>query len=413
MADVVTEHTLRNARLPDGRLVDLGVGRGVVTSITPMAADPSDGRDVVDLGGLLVLPALADPHAHLDKALSAERVPNPAGDLDGAITAWVGATTAGEITPDDIADRAEQALWKLLVNGVTAVRSHVDVGAATGTAFVEAVMEARRRLGDRMDVQLVGLCHSPIAGPEGAANRAALDSALDLGLDLVGGCSYREPDVDDVLDQLMGRAIERGLPLDLHVDETLEVDVLTLDTIAKRVLDGRCDVPITASHCVSLGMQSSKVQAEVAGRVAEAGVGVVTLPHTNLFLQGRNDPQATPRGLTALAALAEAGAAVCAGADNVQDPFNLVGRSDPLETAALLVMAGHRLPDVAAELVGPAVRAELRLAAAGVELGAVADLVAIDAPSVRAAIADAPRTRRTIRGGRVVASVSETVTIDG
>ena len=68
------------------------------------------------------------------------------------------------------------------------------------------------------------------------------------------------------------------------------------------------------------------------------------LPQTNLFLQGRDHPVAMPRGLTAIAALREAGALVAAGADNVQDPFNLVGRSDPLETAALLVMAGHELP---------------------------------------------------------------------
>ena len=75
------------------------------------------------------------------------------------------------------------------------------------------------------------------------------------------------------------------------------------------------------------------------------------LPQTNLFLQGRDHPAATPRGLTAVAALQEAGVLVAAGADNVQDPFNLVGRSDPLETAALMVMAGHQLPDTAFDMV--------------------------------------------------------------
>jgi len=35
--------------------------------------------------GYLLLPAPAEPHAHLDKALTADLVPNPAGDLMGAI----------------------------------------------------------------------------------------------------------------------------------------------------------------------------------------------------------------------------------------------------------------------------------------------------------------------------------------
>ena len=51
-----------------------------------------------------------------------------------------------------------------------------------------------------------------------------------------------------------------------------------------------------------------------------------------------------PRGLTAIATLREAGVNVAAGADNLQDPFNPVGRACPFETAGLMVMAAHDLP---------------------------------------------------------------------
>ncbi len=144
----------------------------------------------------------------------------------------------------------------------------------------------------------------------------------------------------------------------------------------------------------------------VAGEVAAAGISIVPLPQTNLFLQGRDHPQSTPRGLTAIAALREAGVLVAAGADNVQDPFNLVGRSDPLETAALLVMAGHVLPDEAYDMVANNVRRVLGLAPVRFEVGDPADFVAIDAPSVRGAIADAPADRKLFRAGRLVATTS-------
>ena len=51
-----------------------------------------------------------------------------------------------------------------------------------------------------------------------------------------------------------------------------------------------------------------------------------------------------PRGVTAVKALRAAGVNVAAGADNLQDPFNPVGRGDPLETAGLMIMTAHVLP---------------------------------------------------------------------
>jgi len=158
-------------------------------------------------------------------------------------------------------------------------------------------------------------------------------------------------------------------------------------------------------------MQPRSVQLEVASRVAEAGISVFTLPQTNLFLQGREHPSSTPRGLTAIAALQERGVLVAAGADNVQDPFNLVGRSDPLETAALLVMAGHQLPEAAFDMVSNKVRRAIGLSEVQFQPGSPADFIAIDAPSIRGAIADAPMSRRVFRHGVLVASADQSSTI--
>ncbi len=402
-----TTHLLRSSRLVDGSVVDITITDGTVTSVDPAgshdAASPIPDATVHNMDGWLVLPAFAEPHAHLDKALSAIHAPNAAGDLEGAISSWIAALERGVLTLEDVTDRATRALEKLLVHGVTAVRTHVDVGGPVGVDHVRAVHAARTALGDRMTVQICGLVHSPIAGPDGRHNRQALDDAIAAGLDVIGGCSYREPDVEGVLDELFARANDAGLPLDLHVDETLDPSILTLDLIAKRVLDGQVSTPVGASHCVSLAVQDEATQHAVSARVAESHVGVVTLPHTNLFLQGRDHPQSMPRALTAIAALEQSGARLCAGADNVQDPFNPVGRSDPFETASLVVMAGHRSIDDAVSMVSDRVRTHLGLPHAGPEVGAEGDLVAVDAASLREAVADAPSARKVFRAGRLVA----------
>ena len=90
----MTTTWLRNARLTDGRTVDVSVADGTIATVD-QAGTATDGHD---LAGWLLLPAMAEPHAHLDKALTAEDVPNPKGDLMGAIDAWIAAAAAGFLT---------------------------------------------------------------------------------------------------------------------------------------------------------------------------------------------------------------------------------------------------------------------------------------------------------------------------
>jgi cytosine/creatinine deaminase len=400
---------LRHGRLPSGDLVDIQIVDGRITEVVPYAPeaaveDLAGGVQIHDLQGWLVLPAPGEPHAHLDKALTAEQVPNPEGDLMGAIKGWVAASQAGMFTHEDIRSRARRAMELLVLNGVTAVRSHVNVIGDISTTYLRAVKEAREEMRDFLHVELVALTGSPMTGPDGAANRAALELALSEGVDLIGGCPHLDPDGATVIADALRLATEYNLPLDLHMDETLDPQMLHLPELARQVIDAGFTNKVTASHCVSLGMQTPKVQAEVASLVAQAGITVVPLPQTNLFLQGREFPQATPRGLTALSALHEAGVKIAAGADNVQDPFNLVGRSDPMETASLLVMAGHVLPEDAYAMVSTNVREMMGLEPVTVNAGSVADLLVINAPSIRGAIADASGDRMVFRSGRLVAS---------
>ena len=398
---------LVNARLADGRLVDIAVVDGAIDAVTTLDQVRPGRRDdppPINVGGWLLLPALAEPHAHLDKALTVEHVPNPRGDLPGAIEAWTAAARAGVFTHDDMVIRIRAAIDKLILSGVTAIRSHINCGAGAGIAHLIAAREAIVGYEGLVDVQFVALTHSPMVGEGSELNRMALDDAIGLGAHVVGGCPHLESDGVGSIAYDLATAGAAGLPIDLHVDEMLDPAVLTLRDLARSVIDTGFEGSVAASHCVTLGMQTPEVQAAVAREVAEAGITVITLPQTNLFLQGRDHATATPRGLTAIAALREAGVLVAAGGDNVQDPFNLVGRSDPLETAALLVMAGHVLPDDAYEMVSNNVRRAMGLAPVRFEVGDPADFLAIDAPSIRAAIADAPADRKVFKAGRLIAS---------
>ena len=397
---------LRDARLVDGRRVDSEIADGLISGVHDTGTTPGDAP-VDDLGGWLVLPALAEPHAHLDNALIAETVPNLRGDLQGAFEAGDAAVAAGMITHDGTVARAIQAIELLLIHGVTAVRSHVAVGGDFGARNVVAMQEAKSHFKGLIDIQLVALTISPMTGPEGAGNRAALADAIEAGVDLIGGAPNFDLDPAGFIKTVFDAATDAGIGVDLHVDETLDPSSLDVRELARQVQARGFEHLVAASHCVSLGMQTPEVQAEVAKEIAEAGVSVFCLPQTNLFLQGRDHSSATPRGLTALGALHAAGVLVAAGADNVQDPFNPVGRSDPLETAALLVMAGHQTPNDAYRMVSNDVREGIGMPRLSIEVGSPADLMVINAASPREAIADAPMSRRVYRRGVLVASTDQ------
>ncbi|MEP6661286.1 MAG: amidohydrolase family protein [Acidimicrobiales bacterium] len=390
---------LRKVTLGDTTTADVRIDGDRIAAVAA-SITPEPGEEVLDLAGYVLLPAAVEPHAHLDKAFLADRVPNPKGDLVRAIEAIHAAYES--ITIDDIAERAERAARISLTNGITAIRTHVDVNMGNGLRSVEALLRVRATLKDLVDIQIVALIGPPLVGRDGADNRALLRDALDAGVDVVGGCPQFDPDHDGSLDYLLETAGHLGRPLDLHTDETLDPTLLGLRLLARRVMESEFRAGTVASHCVSLGMQSIDVQRAVAEQVAAAGVAVVALPQTNLFLQARGVVVGAPRGLTAVRPLLDAGVMVAAGADNLQDPFNTMGRADPFETAALMVMAGHATPDEAYTMVSTASRAALGLEAVEVVPGAPAELLAVEAPTLRGAIAFAPAARVVIHRGRVV-----------
>jgi cytosine deaminase len=391
---------LRAATLADGKVVDVRTAGEAIAEVGPansLLRGPDE--EVQELSGYVLLPAPAEPHAHLDKAFTAPHVPNPAGDLNGAIEAWI-AYRIG-LTMADVFERARTGALRGLAYGATAIRTHVDVGEGIELRGLEALLELRTELADILPLQVVALVSRPFTGLAGAENRAFLRAAMEAGADLVGGAPHVDPDPPAALEFCVQTAAEYGKPLDLHMDETLNQSMLGLADLARKVIEG-FHHPVTASHCVSLGIQPPDVQARVARDVAEAGISVVTMPQTNLYLQGRGFETSPPRGLTAVRALLEAGATVAAGGDNVQDPFNPLGRGDPLETASLLVSAGHLTPAEAYQLVSSGARRAMGLPEVEVSPGSPCELLAVAGSSLPEVIANASEDRFVFSRGRLI-----------
>ncbi len=390
---------LRGATLADGSRVDILLEGELVSDVVPAGTGrpPAYGA-ILDVEGRVVTAAAAEPHGHLDKAFSWERIDPPHGDLERAIESWH--SYAATMTEDDILTRARRAAGLMLAAGITAVRSHVDLlPGPDPLRGVRALVRLRDELSGLMDLELVAL-------GGWTADDEVFEAALDAGVDLVGGAPHLAPDPFGDLDRILAIARRRGVGIDLHTDESLD-GAATLAAYARAVAGW--DVPRTAGHCVRLSTMDRTELDAVLADVARAGIGVVALPITNLYLQGRGHERSVPRGIAPIRRLRDAGVRVAAGADNIRDPFNPVGRCDPFETASLLVAAAHLSPEEAVAAVTDDARDVMTLPPAGPRAGARADLLAVAAASLGDAVALAPAERIVIHRGRLVSRTTVTV----
>src|SRR3979409_1866923 len=151
-----------------------------------------------------------------------------------------------------------------------------------------------------------------------------------------------------------------------------------------------------------------------SARLEEANVNMLANPAPNLMLQGRLDDYPKRRGVTQVKELLAAGVNVACGQDCVHDTFYPFGQNDPLEIAFLLCHASQmsQPPEILTvmDMVTANGAKALRVPDFRVAVGAVADLVVLDARDAREAFATRAPRRWVIRKGRLIAEGrSETI----
>ncbi|HEY5835464.1 hydrolase [Streptomyces sp.] len=368
---------LCGARLTDGRTVDVRLSGprieavGTAGSLAAPADRPADGTRI-DLRGYLLLPAPAEPHAHLDLALTAAGP--PPGD-----------------TPE-VQRRATEAALLQLGHGATALRSHVRIGDVPGLRALEAVLQARQALLGLIEVQAVAVPRV-LTGAAGADGLSMLRDALKMGASVVGGCPDLDPDPSGYVEAVLSLAAEFGVPVDLH---TAAADPGRLARLA--AMAGGLRPGVTLGPCHGLAALPPEAAASAAARLAAAGISVVALPQGGCGVLDRG-------GVAPVRRLRAAGVRVAAGSGALGDLANPVGRGDPLEAAFLLATHGECAPDGSYEMISTQARAVLGLPEVRVEAGFPAELLAVRGDNV-AAVLSLAYSRVVIHRGRVVSRTS-------
>jgi cytosine/adenosine deaminase-related metal-dependent hydrolase len=141
---------VRNARLSDGRLVDLGAEGGRWTRVGGPIA--TDGAREIDAAGRLVTPPLVDCHLHLDASLTAGKPRwNESGTLIEGIQVW------GELKPtlteQDVFERAYEIVRWSVAQGTLFIRAHADV-SGENEAMARGLLRLRDEVAELCTVQV-------------------------------------------------------------------------------------------------------------------------------------------------------------------------------------------------------------------------------------------------------------------
>ena len=391
------------------------------------SADAS-ARTLAKPSGMLI-PALADLHVHLDKTYVVDEV----GAVDGDLFKAIGLMAAHRDgwTLEAISKRMACAIAEAYASGTRAMRTHLDwpdAQAPRALAAFEGLRDAwRGRVALQcasltpLDVLGAGATDAPdasngaLAGPSTDSYPGAAAQAIAAGLArvnqrcnpaqgeaaLLGAFVYRNERIAEKLQRVFNLARQYNLHLDFHVDEGLDRDACGLRTIAELTIHNDYQGKVTCGHACSLSVQPLAQALEALKLCAQAGIQLVALPSTNLYLQGAWDTTPVERGITRLKEASALGLHCSIATDNVADGFYPYGSYDLLDNFILGVQVAHLSPAEAwlTHITTHPAQAMALAWDGTIAVGCPADFLLLNARNGFELMTHGGRRRRVIRGG--------------
>lgn len=376
---------VRNARLADGALVDIGVSAGKIVAIQgDLAADAL----VYDAGGHLACAGLVETHIHLDKTRIIDRCPPEDGRNANAVPRV--AAVKATFTEEDVYQRASITLENCIKHGTTRMRTHVELDAGVDMRSFDALEQLRRDYAWAIEIEL---CVFP---QEGLTNNprsdALLVQALKRGARVIGAAPNYDPDKSGQIHRIFALALEYDVDIDMHLDSgnsSADMDIHLVCALTKKYgLGGR----VAVGHgCKYSTLPPGDLRA-LAAEIADAGVAVTVLPATDLYMMGRDQDHSVRRGVADANMLVENGVNCSISSNNILNPFTPLGDGNLIRIANLQanvcqIGEPHRLRACFSMLTDRSARL-MNLSDYGIVVGNPADIVVFDAVTPEEAIAE-------------------------
>lgn len=230
-------------------LVDIGVSRGKISLIGKGVEFKA--KDIIDAKGNLVLPSFVDTHMHLDKAFLGEWESSVSGMYTNEVEKLKGLKK--RFTISDVRNRSVKAIELAVLNGLTYIRTNVDVDTACGLTGLQGVLQAKQEMADVADVEIAAFPSQGILSDPGSEE--LLWKSMEMGADVVGGIPRLEADDSDSnrhTDIVFEIAKRFSADIDMHIDAICDPESRTIHYLAKKTILENYQGRVTAGHVVAL-----------------------------------------------------------------------------------------------------------------------------------------------------------------
>ncbi|SFF08380.1 Cytosine/adenosine deaminase [Sulfitobacter brevis] len=393
----MTDLLIRNLRPMGAAQTDMLIRKGRIVEIAAGIEAPD--MHVEDAQGAIAIPGLVEAHTHLDKTMMGMGwYQNTVGtDLRSMIDNERAARTADRHDPHQQSMRHALALAG---NGVTHIRSHVDVDTQNGLGAMEGVLRTREALRDVVEIEIVAFPQSGLMVRRGTAE--LLDEAMAMGGDLVGGLDPCGIDHDPKghLDTIFALAEKHGKGIDIHLHEAGELGAFSMELILERTRALGMKGRVAISHAFCLGMPDWNRTEALLAALADLDVPILTTG-------------APSSAVPAVKRVLGAGIRMGAGCDGVLDTWNPWNRPDMLDRARIVAQKNNLRSDADLALVlgicstgGAAV---MGVSGHGVEVGCNADLALVSGSTLAEAVATGGPVALTVKAGRITGRAGKPV----
>lgn len=398
------ELIIRQAKLRGATdLVDIGVDAGYIADIAAEILD--DAPVEIDAGGMLVTESFVNPHLHLCKVYTLAMMDEAAlkdyhgADMGKAMSAIeLAARIKENYDKTWIIDNVRRAVSLAAIHGNTHIRAFADVDSKARLEGIKALLHARNEFKGIVDIQVVAFAQDGLIREPGAAD--LLRQAMELGADVVGGIPWIElTEIDEQrhIDEIFAIAKLYDKPVSMLVDDAGDAGLRTVEMMAVKTIEQGWQGRALAHHARAMALYSKPYFQKVAALLKIAQMGIVSDPHTGPLHASVKE-------------LLEEGVLVCLGQDDISDAYYPFGRNSMLEVAFL---AAHLLwMTTAAEMEQLYTMITIAAAKAigidhfGVNVGAPAHLVVLDAPNVLEALRHHSAPVTVVSHGQVVDTAS-------
>ncbi len=319
--------------------------------LSPIQLKWRDGK-IISIKGLnetfpvpteIILPRFAEPHAHIDKAFSWSRSPNLKGCYKQALAANLNEYQFR--SKDELLFSVEKSLNLALVNGIGAIRSHIDSFGETASRDWEILEDVRKKWREKIFLQFVALV--PLEFWQTYEGELLAQKVAFNG-DLLGGViapPFNKKKTFKSLLHLVQLANRLRCDIDLHIDESQSCPAAGLKLLLEVLDQVKSEISITCSHLSSMSLLKEKAISLLAQRMAKNKLKAVALPLTNSWLLGRKDRSTLfKRPLAPIFQLQKAGVVVSVGGDNVNDGWFPLSTFDPINLMAFSMPIAHLSP---------------------------------------------------------------------